>query len=309
MKQFGVSILSFILISFTVIACQGQNNPQCIAFVSDQNGNKDIFLMNDDGSDILQLTNSLADDYSPSWSADGRQISFVSNRNYFENGKYSYSKTDIFIMNKDGTNLKQLTNDPSYNTTPIWSPDGDRIAFVSTRDKFLPNIYVINIDGSNLQQLTKRTFDVNPSWSSDGQSILFSSHRGIYTGGSTNCLDIYTMKADGTNVIRLTNTLGVQETPVWSPDGKKILFLSDADDLDPKFDLYVMNADGTNLTRLTTEGLINSHATWSSDGKRIVFDKKTFQHSGKSTIHSMNADGSNEMQLLTMNSFWPAWQP
>jgi Tol biopolymer transport system component len=284
--------------------------PQRIAFVSNQSDNKDVYVMNTDGSNVVQLTNSPADDYSPSWSPDGKLIAFVSNRNYHDNTVYSSSETDIFIMNEDGTNLIQLTDNPSFNTTPTWSPDGHRIAFVSTRDMSLPNIYTIDIDGSNLKQLTQRTYDVHPAWSPDGQYILFSSHRGVYTSGSTDSLDIYIMKTDGTNVVRLTNTVGIQMAPVWSPDGKKILFLSDLKGFDQEFDLYVMNVDGTSLTRLTTKQLVYSHATWSSDSKCIIFDKETIQHSGKSTIYSIGADGSNETQLITIsNSFWPVWQP
>jgi len=302
MKRWIVATLWFLPIFLAVTACRRQSTPPLLAFVSDRNGNKDIYVMNIDGSGLVQLTDSPADDSFPAWSPDGKRIAFVSNRNYRDGNGYSLFETDIYIMDVDGSNLVQLTNDPSFNTTPTWSSDGHRIAFVSNRDGKIPSIYVIDIDGSNLKQLTSRTYDVNPAWSPDGQHIVFSSNRGYNVSGGSGFddFDIYIMNSDGSNVVRLTRIPGTETTPVWSPDGSRIAFISDPKGLgDQDFDLYVMNADGSNVIKLTSEQLIYSHVTWSPDGLSIVFDKETFKHSGKSNIYIIDADGSNEILLTS----------
>ncbi|MFC2041400.1 DPP IV N-terminal domain-containing protein [Chloroflexota bacterium] len=128
------------------------------------------------------------------------KIAFISDRN---------GTQDIYVMDVDGTNVKQLTNDSAIETTPDWSPNGKEIAFASgpidNRD-----IYVMDADGHNVRQLTENTdYNSSPAWSSNGKEIAFTSDR----NGNR---EIYVMDADGTNVRRLTENLESDLMPAWS---------------------------------------------------------------------------------------------
>ena len=129
-----------------------------IAFVSERDGNKEIYVMNPDGSEQKNLTNNPAFDGSPSWSPDGKRIAFHS---------YRDGNREIYVMNPDGTDQKRLTNNPAGDKYPSWSPDGKKIAFSSWNGK--GEIYVINSDGSNQTRLTynpsKLAHNWLPSWS------------------------------------------------------------------------------------------------------------------------------------------------
>src|SRR6476659_3848947 len=139
-------------------------------------------------STLVRLTNNNAQDSSPSWSADGRRIAFASNRD---------GKTEIYIMDADGSNVSRLTNNSTDDDFPRWSPDGRRILFHSNRDGN-GETYVMNADGANQTRLTIDTADDRgASWSPDGKRIAFASNR-----GNTNPynFDIFVMDADGSNV-------------------------------------------------------------------------------------------------------------
>ena len=151
--------------------------------------------------------------------------------------------------------------------------------------------------------------DAYPMLSPDGSRVLFQSNR-------TGDWEIYTMKPDGTDLLRLTNTPGADVTPIWSPDGKSILFASERED--PDSDIYVMNADGTSQRRLTRQRGDDSHPHWSPDGKRIVFNSArttpdlsadwTKQHI---EIFTMAADGTDVRQITRFQtiSTYPQFSP
>ena len=241
-----------------------------IAFTSDRAGVPGIFVMNADGSNVVQLTSD--GDWEPAWSPDGKKIAFDSNR---------AGVPGIFVMNADGSNVVQLTSDGGWG--PAWSPDGKKIAFASDWNSDDDNeIYIMNADGSNVSQLISEGY-CEPAWSPDGKKIVFASDwDSDYPG-------IYVMNADGSNVVQLASD---GDGPAWSPDGKKIAFSSDSDNPG----IYVMNADGSNVVQLTNEP--DWEPAWSPDGKKIAF---TSVRDGDPEIYVMNADGSNVVQL-TINT-------
>ena len=183
-----------------------------IGFVSDREGNKDIYTINTDGSDLVRLTDHPGDDYAPAWSPDGSRIVFLSDRNGIH-----YSQP--FIMNADGSGASLLS--AKLGSSPSWSPDGKMMVVAFGRNEN-PDIYVINADGSGLKRLTDHpAVDVLTSWSPEGTQIAFYSNR----DGD----DIYVVNVDGTELTRLTHHPATDISPIWSPDSSRIVFVSTRD--------------------------------------------------------------------------------
>ncbi len=260
-----------------------------IAFVSERDGNREIYVMSADGTSPRRLTNNRANDRDPAWSPDGMRIAFYSDRD---------GNADIYVMGADGGGLRNLTNHPANDYHPTWSPDGKRLAFNSDRGGS-SDIYVINADGSGLVRLTTPgTRNGGQAWSPDGTRIVFNSSR----DGND---EIYVMNADGSDQTRLTFSPGDDGFPAWSPDGTQIAFQSNRDG---QFDVYVINADGSDLRRLTTTGSNDWWPEWSADGTTIAFIS---DRDGSGAVYLMAADGSNPRRLTPPTS-WndsPAWRP
>jgi Tol biopolymer transport system component len=201
-------------------------------------------------------------------------------------------------MNVDGSGVKRLTDNPANDTSPVWSPDGKRIAFVSDRDDKEDEIYVMNAEDLSITRLTdSRDGDGDPAWSPDGQRIAYvSSH--------DNICQIYVMNADGSGATRLTNDPRGAYFPEWSPDGKQIAFSSWQDN---SLEIYVMNADGSNAQRLTHSSDLDYVPVWSPDGQRILFvsgkigdiQASGFAFSGSRTLYVMGPGGLFDMQPVT----------
>lgn len=276
-------IFSFLLVP---ISLPEESTNWKIVFVSDRNGNEDIYVMNANGTNVVQLTDNPASDRSPVWSPDGTKIAFVSNREW---------NSDIFVMNADGTDVVQLTDSFAEDLNPAWSPDGTRIAFNSDRDG-LPQIYVMNADGSTVTRVTNdRDWNAAPVWSPDGNRIAYSSTQisDVLTTGNV-ASRIRVIELDGSN--RRELTAEDDSSPAWSPDGGKIVFDSFRDG---NFEIYIMNADGTQQKRLTDHSRIDHFPAWSPDGERIAFASN---RDGNFEIYIMDADSSNVVRITENSS-------
>ncbi len=248
-----------------------------IAFASHDGNDFEIFTVNPDGTDLIQITDNVYDDWGATWSPNREQLAFRSTRNGIP---------AIYVMDSDGTNIEQISDpklyvgNPYYQATMSWSPDGSQIVYSANLNGNW-DIWISDLSDGKLTRLTSDlSEDVHPDWSPDGSQIVFNSDRdGLY--------EIYSMNVDGTNVSRLThNQEAIVLFPRWSPNGSQIVFFTNSLEDPTQADIFVMSAYcNHSIRQLTTDVAIDRVATYSPDGQSIVFRS---ERDGDSDIYTMN---------------------
>ena len=255
-----------------------------------------IYTMNIDGSDARMVSTGKGRTTCSYFFPNGKRITYSSThlasadcppKPDFSKGYVwaIYPGYDLFSAAPDGTDTKQITKTPGYDAEAVISPNGKKITFTSMRDGDL-DIYTMDPDGKNVKRLTNELgYDGGPFWSYDSQWIVFRAHHPNTEKDIADykallrenlirptTLDIWIMKADGTNKRRITNNGKANFAPYFFPDGKRVIFASNM--ADPKgrdFDLYAINIDGTGQERITFNPSFDGFPMFSPDGKKLVF--------------------------------------
>lgn len=252
-----------------------------------------LYSMRADGTDAQRITAEVSiTGSSPAWSPDRKRVLFE-------------AKGDIYILEGETARPKRLTNAPEWDLFPVFSPDGQTIAFTSDRGG-KTGIYLMSAEGKNQRPLSTKD-DNEPAWSPNGEQLVFDSGRKGAPG-------LYLINRDGSGLRRLTRGQHYSSgqgssdyAASWSPDGSKIAFTSNRTG---ENQLYLMNSDGSNQRRLTKTDVEGEalQPAWSPDGSKIAF----MSGLGKTReIYIINTDGTG-LRRVTTNSEYdgsPAWSP
>ena len=292
----------------------------------------DIYTVGPGGSGLAGLKTSRRTESDASWSPDGRRIAF---QRAVDTSRES--KTELAVMNADGSGVQVLTHNNSFVVSPSWTPDGQRILFASEfqskqgfreqRDGPPPPLwlYSIKADGTDLRLLHRTRGGVggrecvDPVASPVTGEIAFSCV--TFGRERPNNMGIWTMNADGSSARRISENGGPDElNPAWSPDGRRFAFESTYifGQRDVRSDIAIMNADGSRVRSIAATQWFETNPVFSPDGRKIAFtsDRSTkprgFERLNDGfEIYTANVDGTGVRRLTTNGSadIFPDWGP
>lgn len=248
--RFAVQVCALLLTLFCAgVLPAGSAAPRTakIAFTSTRDGNAEIYVMNPDGSKLVNLTQHAAKDGAPAWSPTGEQIAFNSDRG---------GVRDIYLMDPDGKNVRKVLKSSAYRDHPTWSSDGTKLAYLRAGDWA---IYTADIARQTEQKVASTGFVGGfPAWSPTTAEIAF-----IFVQGEGNYhLPIVNLNTGEEKRLLPNNELRMLFHPAWSPLGDKIAFTW------LKKGIYVVRRDGKGVKKVVA----GARPAWSPDGEKLVYD-------------------------------------
>jgi Tol biopolymer transport system component len=272
-----------------------------IAFVRFESGTSEIFAMDANGDNLVDLTQTPSVlDGAPSYSSNGKWIVYSA-------ADDKLYQTDVYKMRADGSLQTRLTKNSVDDIEPAYSPDGRKIVFARGQT---PEIFVMKPDGSNIKRLTRapgRSF--SPAWSPDGSRIAFVSTR-----DADHDQEIFVMHADGSHEHRLTNNGLPDDHPDWSPDGARIVFGSLSMTRSNVFTMKSVDlnndGEGDDLTNLTkSDSSDNFDPAYSPNGHKIVFSSARDGNAGIFVMDASTGDHAHALINVYSSDSQPTWQP
>jgi len=258
-----------------------------LAFVSDRDGNKEIYFMDYDGKRQQRITHNQTIDILPAWSRNSEQVLYTS---------YRRRSPDLFMFHLY-TGKTEMISTGGVNYAADWAPDSEQIVYTSSKKAGNAEIYIRNMETGREKRVTfNRTIDTSPCWSPNGKEIAFVSQR-------SGIPRVYIMDNEGANVRCITYDGTHFDSPSWSPDGSRIAYVSM---VEGRLDIYIYHNKNNTMTKLTENAGRNENPTWSPDGRHIIFSSN---RTGRYQLYSIDYDGANLKRLTTKGeNKMPAWQ-
>jgi TolB protein len=248
-----------------------------IVFISNRDGNWELYMMDYDGRNQTRLTFNNDVDYVPAWSADGKKICYTA---------YRGTDATLYIWDiHEQTRTKVFSKGTPF--APAFSPDGKKLAFCTQEESGNSEIYVATSEGQKIRRLTfNKGIDTAPTWSPNSRQIAFTSDR----GGTPQ---IYIMDAEGSNVTRVSFGGSYHDAPTWAPTGEQIAYVSRVDQI---FDIYILNLRTKQIMKLTESNARNESPCWSPDGRHIIFSSNL---NGTVQLYTIDYDATNLRRLTS----------
>ena len=259
-----IHLLALSMFALIATSCGILTDQGFIVFVTGNEGDRDIAVIRPDGTDYQLIIGHEADDFAPVWSSDGRRLAYLSNRD----GNVEVYVTLVIDSKGDFSQelSMRVTNTGVDETEVIWSPDGKRIAYVSPDGMNNSHLYWVDLDSLRPNRLIFDKYaEIDPAWSPSGEWISFTV---LDSEGTSQ--GIFMRNPGGVNSLQVTQTADYSST--WSPDGKKLAFVSKRDG---NSEIYIVDV-GQDGSFSQTLNITNNPANewspvWSADSKRIVF--------------------------------------
>jgi len=251
-----------------------------IAFVSTRSGGGDIYTMDANGGDLRRVTSRPGLEQNPAWSPDGQRIAYIADG---EGG------TELRVARADGSNDRRIASDLLEAGAPEWSPDGSQIALVAKIDGKSRIVVADVASGAARPATDSKGGEFGPVWAPDGRSIVY-----VHAGSRNEGVNLRRVHLDKPASVALTQGMYVNSQPRFSPDGTKLLYLSNASSQGGAMNLHVMNADGSGIVNLTRWEHADMGASWSADG-RYIFLMSFRDWPGQ--IYRIGTDGATPLRL------------
>tara|TARA_B100000902_G_scaffold185675_1_gene178080 strand:- start:705 stop:1706 length:1002 start_codon:yes stop_codon:yes gene_type:complete len=304
---------SLLLILIFIIGCNSYIEDNRIIYISEKDGNPEIYSMDKSGNNLKRLTNSSKSEQNPKLSPDGKYLGFIVSKNSIE-------ELYLIEMEENGKQL-QISEKGLSVEDFFWSPDSQKLTYKAKDSEQIHDIYLYNISKDTTNKVTNnKSIEKLGNWSPDGEWIVYSIIR-----GDEDKVGIFKKNPDGVDEVRLTENYEDHD-PLWSPDGRKIAFLSSRGSED--IDIFIIDVENNEEKNVTASQGNDYDFSWDPDGKRIVFvseresnpeifvvdvtvkqdpirltDNDSIEHSPKwkenKIIFISNSDGDNDIYSMT----------